>query len=412
MNTVFRSAKNVPVWKKFDVVVAGGGFSGVAAALAAARNGAKVCLVDKASSLGGLGTVGHVVIYLPLCDGRGRQVSFGIAEELLRLPMKYSSCRPNGAWALPDPLKASRAERSAKRFELVYDPGPMIIGMERLLQDSGVELVYDSLIVDVIRDSDGGITHLILENKSGCGAFEAGNVIDCTGDADICTMCGEAIEVARRNHAGAWYYSVNSDRVVQLQCGSVHPYSSDDEIKYPFFDGIDYESVTKHITYSRKLILEDLEYLNCKQREKGAEPLHVFTVPHMACFRMTRRLVGQCTMTESDVHKWHDDAVGVFSDWRKAGPVYSLPWRALAAVKTPNLAAAGRCMSATGDTWDVTRVIPVCSVTGEAAGTAAALTAKSGKRIADVKIDAVQATLVAHGVKLDPALVEEIPEEK
>ena len=71
--------------KNCDVLVCGGGFGGIAAALAAARHGAKVILLEKQYVLGGLGTAGLVTIYLPLCDGYGKQVSFGIAEELLRL---------------------------------------------------------------------------------------------------------------------------------------------------------------------------------------------------------------------------------------------------------------------------------------------------------------------------------------
>ena len=68
-----------------DVLVCGGGFAGIAAALAAARQGAKVILLEKQYMLGGLGTAGLITIYLPICDGLGHQVCFGIAEELLHL---------------------------------------------------------------------------------------------------------------------------------------------------------------------------------------------------------------------------------------------------------------------------------------------------------------------------------------
>ena len=71
--------------KKYDVAVVGGGVAGVAAALAAARNGLRVVLIEKTVLLGGLATNGMIYIYLPICDGFGHQVSFGIAEELLKL---------------------------------------------------------------------------------------------------------------------------------------------------------------------------------------------------------------------------------------------------------------------------------------------------------------------------------------
>ena len=66
---------------EYDIAVCGGGFAGISAALAAARHGKRVVLFEKEYMLGGLGTAGLITIYLPLCDGYGHQVSFGIAED-------------------------------------------------------------------------------------------------------------------------------------------------------------------------------------------------------------------------------------------------------------------------------------------------------------------------------------------
>jgi len=405
---ITRPEKKVPVWGECDVAVAGGGFAGVAAALAAARSGAKTCIIEKYAGLGGLGTLGHVVVYLPLCDGRGRQVSFGIAEELLKLPMRYSPCKPSGSWG--DPANASREELAKIRYELRYDPAPMSIGMERILDEAGVEIIYDTLIADAARGGDGSITHLIVENKSGCGAFAVKSVVDCTGEADICHRCGEATETAAKNVRSAWYYAVDPDRKVVLGY-AVDEYWKVDEMPTPArFDGTDWRSVTAQILESRKLILENVAARNLKRAEQALPPLSPFYAPYFHGFRMTRHLVSDYVMTPADVCRWHEDAVGVFSDWRKAGPVYSLPIRALLALKTPNLAAAGRCLSSTGDTWDITRVIPVCSVSGEASGTVAALASASGRALRDVPVGEVQAALVKKGVVLDPGLVQELPE--
>jgi hypothetical protein len=127
---------------------------------------------------------------------------------------------------------------------------------------------------------------------------------------------------------------------------------------------------------------------------------------------MTRRIVAPYTMTEADNHRWHDDAVGIFPDWRKAGPVYALPYSSLYAQRTPNLITAGRCISTTGDTWDVARVIPVCAISGQAAGTAAALCVRENvHHFADINVCMLQNQLVSDGVKLERSLVENVYED-
>ena len=87
----------------YDVIVVGAGVAGVAAALEAARAGLSTALIEKTIFTGGLATTGLVNIYLPLCDGRGTQVSFGIAEELLQLSLKYGPGDIPATWRQPDP---------------------------------------------------------------------------------------------------------------------------------------------------------------------------------------------------------------------------------------------------------------------------------------------------------------------
>lgn len=103
----------------YDVAVCGGGFAGISAALAAAREGKKVVLFEKQYLLGGLGTAGLITIYLPLCDGCGRQVSFGIAEELLKLSITYGAEADYPENWLDG--KGTRTEKD-KRYMVQYNP--------------------------------------------------------------------------------------------------------------------------------------------------------------------------------------------------------------------------------------------------------------------------------------------------
>ena len=132
-----------------------------------------------------------------------------------------------------------------------------------------------------------------------------------------------------------------------------------------------------------------------KRRERGEScvPVTMATIPEL---RMTRRLIGETDVCARDDHRRCERSVGMFSDWTKRGPVYELPFGALYHPSVPNLLTAGRCLSAADDLWNVTRVIPVCAVSGEAAGTAAAL----GCDFPALDIAALQETLRAQGVRV------------
>ena len=151
------------VKREYDVAVCGGGFAGISAALAAARQGSKVLLLEKQFMLGGLATAGLVTIYLPLCDGYGKQVSFGIAEELFHLSIKHGAeDRYPENWL--DNI-GTRTEKD-KRFEVQYNPQLFAILVEKLLRDEGVDILYGTYVVNV-DVNDGKINHIVTENKSG-----------------------------------------------------------------------------------------------------------------------------------------------------------------------------------------------------------------------------------------------------
>lgn len=112
--------------------------------------------------------------------------------------------------------------------------------------------------------------------------------------------------------------------------------------------------------------------------------------------RMTRRLAGTCEMTTEKEGESIGTSVGVISNWKKRGPVYEVPFECLYGKKVKNLITAGRCISVSDEMWDISRVIPCCAVTGEAAGTAAVMT----DDFSTLEVESLQSRLEAAGVKL------------
>jgi hypothetical protein len=106
--------------------------------------------------------------------------------------------------------------------------------------------------------------------------------------------------------------------------------------------------------------------------------------------------VGEYTLHDTEVHQYFEDSIGMVSDWRKRGPVYEVPYRTLYSAEVKNLICAGRCTSVTDSMWDIMRVIPCCAVTGQAAGTAAALNSDFSR----VDVAQLQKILVQNGVVL------------
>ena len=391
---LIESERRIPEAGEYDVVVVGGGIAGVAAALAGARNGAKVCLLEKMFGLGGLATLGNVIIYLPLCDGMGRQVIGGIGEELLKLSVRETPDAIPCCWR----EGGGKEERKSLRYQVAFNPASYMLALEEAVVGAGVDVWYDTRFCEVVKSGEK-IEWVLVENKSGRLAIKCKAVVDASGDADVCARAGEEMISLRTNVRSGWFYYSKGGKV-ELNClskgfdplGGKMP---EDDFAYAGDRGKD---VSEQVLETRKLIREELKILQKKYPDFRIEPILPPTIP---CLRMTRRLKGRIELNETDDHRWFDDCVGMTGDWRKNGPIYYLPLRVLTAVKTTNLITAGRCISA-NTAWDVTRVIPTCAVTGEAAGVAAAMAAAQTEGdISKVEIADLQMQLKRQNVLLE-----------
>ncbi len=381
-----KETRQINVVDSYDVVVCGGGFAGISAALAAARMGKRVILFEKEYVLGGLGTAGIITIYLPLCDGVGNQVSFGIAEELLRLSIKYG-CEDEYPKNWLDGV-GSRTENDP-RFRVQYNAHLFSTLAEQLLIKEGVDIMYGTYVVSV-NVENSKITHLITENKSGRCAYEAYSVVDATGDCDIAFFAGEETrEYGIKNKLASWYYSFGKDGYKLRMLGNAE--GINDKQSERRFGGIDAGEISDFVIMSHASTLRDV--LAKKENDPDYLPVNTMTIPQL---RMTRCLVGVYVQKFDEEHKYFEDSIGMISNWRKRGPVYEVPFGVLYGRRIKNLITAGRCVSTDDGLWDLMRVIPCCAVTGQAAGTAAAMS----DDFASLDIKELQRKLVSDGVVL------------
>ena len=256
-----------PVKYDCDVLVVGGGFGGIAAAMASAREGKKVMLADRGFMLGGLATAGLVTMYLPLCDGFGRQVSYGLADELLRLSV--SECcngkRGYANWILSDD-KPKRGE-GFPRFEVDFNPQIFAILAEQKLVSMGVKLLYGTVAVAVNKIGDK-ISDVVFENKSGRFAVSVGSVVDATGDADIaCFADAPTVNFGQGNVLAAWYYSNRGGGGYHLHTLGASDVPDEDQAKGKKaserlvdrrFTGLDGEEISEMTVLSHAATLNDI----------------------------------------------------------------------------------------------------------------------------------------------------------
>ncbi|MFA6707233.1 MAG: FAD-dependent oxidoreductase [Sphaerochaetaceae bacterium] len=391
-NAIEISTQTIDIPTAYDVIVIGGGVAGCAAALAARRKNKNVLLLEKLTVLGGLATTGHIVIYLPLDDGYGRQVIGGISEELLKLSMRY-------AYYAGD---ISSWKEQGKRYECKYNGPAFSLALEELLINEGIDILYDTLFVGS-EIEDGICKAVITENKSGRSRFQCSAVIDASGDAEVFARANEPC-IAAKNSLAIWNYCTQgADSQYQkrggpdgpglslVSFGRIDTQASKHTVTVPYY-GDTAEAINRFIIDGHVRLLEYL---------KGHENFVPASLPGMAQIRMARRIVGRYELSDKDAQKHFEDNIGGTGDWRKPGSVYEIPYRVLITKNLKNVLCAGRCISASGEAWEITRCIPQAALTGQAAGSAAVIAIEQSLAVQDIDILQLRETLKRDGMILD-----------
>ncbi|MBP5222726.1 MAG: FAD-dependent oxidoreductase, partial [Lachnospiraceae bacterium] len=361
--------------KKYDVAIVGAGVAGIAAALAAARLGCRTALIEKQTLIGGLATSGLIYVYLPLCDGNGHQVTFGIAEELMKESLKYSPCDFHPDWG--GKHGEEKYELGMPRYQCRFSPAGFTLALEQLLKNADCDLWLDTLVCAAKTDKDNRITAVEVENSSGRGQINADCFIDASGTAVLIRNAGGKTEFSE-NFQTPWFIekaennlSINHlDEKIHIHClGALQRQNVVME------NPCDGKAVSSFIRDSWEIIRQyyDKNYCSGKSDRFQHFPLHLAAMPQ---FRKICRIQGMETLSDNQSGCHFESSVGLYADWRKPGYIWETPYGTLLPQDVRGVLVGGRCISTAGDAWEVFRVIPAAAMTGEIAGTAAALSIK------------------------------------
>lgn len=382
--------------KKYDVAVAGAGVAGIAAALAAARRGHKVVLFEKQMLIGGLATSGLIYIYLPLCDGNGTQVTFGISEEMLRESIEFSPFDVSEKWGGKVGGRCFRV----KRYECDFSPAGMTLSLDDMLRKAGVDLWLDTRVCAVQKAADGKVTGVEVENCSGRGLVEAGSFVDATGDATIVRRAGGQTGTDENRHSLWMMQRAPGENLIYYFTDSIHiiPFGTSQTPNLVSGDARDAKVQSEFIRESWNTAREYYResYASGKTDRYNHYPLHL---PAMAQLRKIACINGLETLTTGSEWKHFDSSIGLYADWRRPGKVYETPYGSLVPADVRGVFAAGRCISTTGDAWESYRVIPSAAMTGEAAGVGAALAVEKNCDALDLTAEQLRTELRKNNFK-------------
>ena len=402
---VFR--EQLPVREKsYDVIVAGGGVAGLAAALTARRGGKQVLLIEKSTMLGGLATLGLINLFVPMCNGRGTQIIFGLAEEFLRYSIKYG-------WAkIPDEWRNGKPEKPTEvRYTARFSPNIFALSLTEFFATEGIDLLFDVTCSAPVMEGKH-CRGVIIQGKSGREFIRGKIIVDATGDSDLLRRAG--VPTLKRGNFTTYAVkaislesckkAMETGRIENALWGhagyAVNLYGKGQPEEIPLCDGTDTDQVSHFLEINQRKLFE---------RIKGDDPesREIVTLPGMAQLRTTCCIEGDYTLQESDTYRHFEDSIGAICDFERRDYLYEMPYRILIRSGYDNLITAGRCASGEGYAWDVIRVIPPAIISGQAAGNAAVVALDSNCGIDKVDVTEVQKRQAEQNVMLhfDDALI-------
>ena len=446
MNT-WNYQRQIPVENSYDLVVAGGGPSGVAAAIAAARGGVKTLLVEASGALGGMSTSGLVSLWYSLSDGQ-RLLPQGLFLEILTaLHAAGGTCPDLDLAALPTTFNAG-VGFSGEVLKRVLD---------QMVQAAGVDLLLCTRVIDVDCDTSRRRIHgVVIQNVEGLRYVPAKTFVDGSGDAVLAALSGAPYREAGRDTPNImpptlcglvgnvdWktFYSAPQQELIEKGVTEGVFSQPDRHVPGLFRSRSNYgiqnaghlfktnalkvRSLTAGYQKGRQLAAEYVAFY--RKFVPGCENIELMTTASLMGVRESRRIIGEYELNYADfrARRHFDDQIGVYKkavdihvydlteaeyqryhaeytkdDRCKPGESYGLPYGILVPRGWENLWVSGRCVSADIKVHGAIREHPACYILGQAAGLAAVQCIRTGQVAHDLDVGQLITTLRQCGAYL------------
>ena len=397
---IMQPQRPVPVYRKCDVLVVGGGIAGWAAAMAAAKAGLKTVLAERDESLGGLWSNGGVLILL----------ATGYMDK-----KKFFQTTRGFTDVLMDRLeKMGHATTPRRGDDVMYlptvDPEALKVALEQLLSEAGCEILYRCHCADVILDGNA-LGGAVFETKEGRQAILARQVVDATGDGDVLFQSGEKYQ--QYKHGIGFTYRVggfDSFPAGTAAGGGGEPFTdtrwfnefgvSPDGKPGVAADTFDIAGVSKILMHHRARAWRHVD--DIRREIKGCEKAHLVWTATQVGIRGARTLEGVKSIDRAFSKSGADsgDTVAWIGSDGLSPRGSRVPYGCLLPKTVDNLLVAGRIVSCSDDMIDLVRLIAPCLVTGQAAGAAAALAARKSRKPRELEVKEVQKLLLSQGAYL------------
>jgi hypothetical protein len=424
IGTYKEPAREISVYGQYDVAVVGGGCAGWAAAIAAARGGARTLIIERFPFFGGTATaslMANIVGFRNQVEPDYLQTTTGLGEELMLALLKEGAAvKSRNAY----PSKQRTDAKGDLSYNYAFDTEKFKYVALKMVKEAGVDILFHTWFAGIIMEGDSRLKGIIIENKSGRQAVYAKIVVDASGDGDVAFRAGVPFWQTKKDEAprllDCLMYKIGGFPAGTKAQGCL--YRDTMVVWGPMpgpADGADADELTDEEIKARLAVYEDLEE---KKRKNPGEldGAYVLDTGALIGIRQTRFFEAEYALTGEDVLEGREfpDSIAMaanpiihFYGYRRflEHEGYQIPYRSIVPKKVDNLYVIGRCMASDQRAYESWRAMAHILAIGEAAGVASAMCARTGIDPRRLDVPLLQKKLIEMGCEIGQGKREKPP---